>query len=148
MSVAWIITIIVIVVLGALIVFLFFKGRKAQKQQDEQNEQMMKTAQTMTLYIIDKKKMHIKNANLPKAVMDSVDWKSKLVRVPIVKVKVGPKVITMVCDPDVFKTLAPHQEVKAQVSGMYINSAKRIRGPVVEPKKLKKKSDSFLDKLR
>lgn len=148
MSTAWIITIIVIVVLGAAIVVLFFMGRKAQRQQDEQSVQMAKNAQTMNCFVIDKKKMRLKNANLPKVVMDSADWKTKLVRVPIVKVKVGPKVMTMVCDNDVFKTLAPNQEIKASVSGMYIVSAKRIRGPVVEPSKRKKKTESFLDKLR
>ncbi len=148
MSTAWIITIIVVVVLGAAIVALFFMGRKAQKQQDEQAQQMQKTAQTMNCYIIDKKKMRMTNAGLPKIVTDSAGWRAKFVRVPIVKVKVGPKVMSMVCDPDVFKILAPHQEVKASVSGMYICSAKRIRGPIVEPKKIKKKTENFLDKLR
>ena len=148
MSTAWIITIIVVVVLGAAIVALFFMGRKAQKQQDEQAQQMQKTAQTMNCYIIDKKKMRMTNAGLPKIVTDSAGWRAQFVRVPMVKVKVGPKVMSMVCDPDVFKILAPHQEVKASVSGMYICSAKRIRGPIVEPKKIKKKTENFLDKLR
>ncbi len=148
MSTAWIITIIVIVVLGAAAVILFLMGRKAQRQQDEQAVQMAKSAQTMTCFVIDKKKMRLKNANMPKIIMDSADWKTKLIRVPVVKVKVGPRVMTMICDGDVFKTLAPNQEIKATVSGMYITSAKRIRGPVVEPSKRKKKTESFLDKLR
>ena len=148
MSTAWIITIIVIVVLGGVIVALFFMGRKAQRQQDEQAVQMAKSAQTMNCFVIDKKKMRLKKANLPKIVMDSADWKTKLIRVPIVKVKVGPKVMTMVCDADVYKTLLPNQEIKASVSGIYINSAKRIRGPVADAKKSKKKTESFFDKLR
>ncbi len=148
MSTAWIITICVIVVLGGLIVFLFITGRKAQKKQDEQSEQMLKSAQSMNLYIIDKKKMRMQNANLPKVVMDATNWRTRLFKVPMVKAKVGPKVITFVCDPDVYKTILPHQEVKAQVSGIYINTAKRIRGPVLDPKKSKKKTESFIDKLR
>lgn len=148
MSTAWIITIIVIVVLGAAIVALFLMGRKAQKQQDEQAQQMQKNAQTMNCYVIDKKKMRLTKAGLPKMVTDSAGWRSKLVRVPVVKVKAGPKILSMVCDPDVYKTIMPHQEIKASVSGMYICSAKRIRGPIAEPKKIKKKTESFLDKLR
>lgn len=150
MSTAWIITIIVIVVLGVAIFVLFFMGRKAQKQQNEQAKQMLKSSQTMNFYIIDKKKMRLKDANLPKLVLDSADWKTKLFKMPIVKVKAGPKVMNLVSDPDVYKTLLPHQEVKAQVSGIYINSAQRIRGPVMDEKKKKKqaKGGSFIDKLR
>ena len=151
MSTAWIITIIVVVVIGVLIVVLFFMGRKSQRQQQEQAEQMVKSAQTASFYIIDKKKMRLKNANLPQLVMDSADWKTKLFKMPIVKVKMGPKVMNLVCDPDVYKTLLPHQEVRAQVSGIYINSATRVRGPVVSEKKKKKDGTvktSFVDKLR
>jgi len=109
---------------------------------------MAKSAQTLNCFVIDKKKMRLKNANMPKIVMESADWKTKLIRVPIVKVKVGPKVMTMGCDGDVYKTLLPKQEIKATVSGMYITSAKRIRGPVADAKKSKKKTESFFDKLR
>lgn len=148
MSTAWIIVIIVGVILVGLIIALFLLGRKSRRQQEEQSVAMEKSAQTMNLFIIDKKKMRLKNANMPKIVLDAADWKTKLMRVPIVKVKVGPRVMSMVCDPDVYKTLLPGQEVKAQVSGVYINSAKRVRGPVVDPKKSKKGTESFLDKLR
>ena len=34
--------------------------------------------------------------------------------------------------------LFPKQEIKAKVSGIYITSFKRIRGPIYEPKKKKK----------
>ena len=47
--------------------------------------------------------------------------------------------MSLVCDESVFSTILPKQEVKASVSGIYVNSAKRIRGPIVEtdPKKRK-----------
>ena len=47
--------------------------------------------------------------------------------------------MSLICDANVFNTLAPKQEVKATVSGIYVTSAKRIRGPIVEtdPKKRK-----------
>lgn len=148
MSTAWIITIIVLVILVAAVIVLYFLGKRAQKKQDEQSVQMAKSAQTMNCFVIDKKKMRLKNANMPKIVMDAADWRTKLIRVPVVKVKVGPKVMSMICDADVYKTLAPNQEIKASVSGMYIISAKRIRGPVVEASKRKKKTENFLDRLR
>jgi len=46
--------------------------------------------------------------------------------------------MSLVCEEEVFKTILPKQEVKAQVSGIYVTSARRIRGPLPEPKKTKK----------
>ena len=49
---------------------------------------------------------------------------------------------------EVSKALAPKQEVRAQVSGMYVVSAKRVRGPVKEMSKSQKRRENLLDKLR
>ena len=96
-------------------------------------------AQQMNLYIRDMKMMKITEANLPKMVLEQVPKYMKRAKLPIVKVKVGPKVMSLICDAKVFDTIAPKQEVKATVSGLYITAAKRIRGPIVEtdPKKRK-----------
>ena len=60
--------------------------------------------------------------------------------------------MSLVCDAEVYKTLLPKQEVKAMVAGIYVVSAKRIRGPVYEGKGKKtkdgKKKESFIDRLR
>lgn len=128
----------IIVLLVAMIV-LYIVGRKMQKREAESKQQMEAAAQTMNFYIIDMKKMHFKDANLPKIVADNTPKYAKRFKLPILKVKVGPRVMSLVCDPKLFETLAPKQEVKARVSGIYVTSAKRIRGPIVEtdPKKRK-----------
>ena len=56
----------------------------------------------------------------------------------MLKVKIGNRITSLVCDRDVYKTVLPKQEVKAMVSGMYVLSAKRVRGPQVEAKKVGK----------
>ena len=58
--------------------------------------------------------------------------------------------MNLICDNAVYKEILPKQEVKAQVSGMYVISAKRIRGPVAEVKRDKKGrvKESFIDRLR
>ena len=85
------------------------------------------------------KRMKFRDANLPKIVMEQTPKYARRVKLPILKVKVGPRVMSLICDPKVFDTLAPKQEVKAKVSGIYVTSAKRVRGPIVEtdPKKRK-----------
>lgn len=143
-----------LVVLGVLIIALlalFIFGRRTQKKQEAQEEDMRRQAQPMTFYIIDKKKMRLKDAGLPKVVYDSSPKLARISKVPILKVKVGNKVTNLVCDGEVYKTLLPKQEVKAQVAGIYVVSAKRVRGPVYEDKKSKKNNnnkESFIDKLR
>ena len=134
-----IVLLVVLAILVVAIVVLYILGKKMQKKQDESQHQMEAAAQSMTLFIIDMKTMKFQDANLPKIVMEQTPKYARRMKVPILKVKVGPRVMSLICDPKVFNTLAPKQEVKASVSGIYVTSAKRIRGPIVEtdPKKRK-----------
>ncbi|MBQ1193716.1 MAG: hypothetical protein IIX45_06310 [Lachnospiraceae bacterium] len=134
-----IVLLVVLAILVVAIVVLYILGKKMQKKQDESQQQMEAAAQSMTFFIIDMKTMKFQDANLPKIVMEQTPKYARRMKVPILKVKVGPRVMSLICDPKVFNTLAPKQEVKASVSGIYVTSAKRIRGPIVEtdPKKRK-----------
>lgn len=125
---------VILIILAVILGLLAFFGRKAQKKQAEQKATMDAMAQTMSLYIIDKKRMKLSEANLPKAVTDSVPKYMRWAKMPMAKVKAGSRVMTLICDESVFAQLLPKQEIKATVSGIYITSAKRIRGPVSEPK--------------
>lgn len=133
---------IILIVLAVLVVgliVLYFIGRRLQKKQDENQAQIEAAAQTMNFFIIDMKKMKLNEAGLPKIVIEQTPKYMRRAKLPILKVKVGPRVMSLICDAKVFATLAPKQEVKATVSGIYVTSAKRIRGPIVEtdPKKRK-----------
>lgn len=137
----WTITLIVILaVLVVGIVVLYIVGRKLQKKQEASDEQLKASAQTMTFYIIDKKRMKLSEANLPKVVTDNTPKYAQKFKTPILKVKVGPRVMSLICDPKIYDTLAPKQEVRASVSGIYVTSAKRIRGPIVETDSKKRKA--------
>ena len=130
---------IIVIVLAILLVVLYFLGKNLQKKQESQQEAMDAAAQQMNLYIIDMKMMKAMDANLPKMVTEQIPKYMRRAKPPIVKAKVGPRVMSLICDAKVFDTIAPKQEVKATVSGLYITAAKRIRGPIVEtdPKKRK-----------
>lgn len=134
-----VVLIVVIVVFIIALIALYILGRRMQKKEAESQSQMEAASQSMTFYIIDMKRMKFKDANLPKIVMEQTPKYARRVKLPILKVKVGPRVMSLICDPKVYDTLAPKQEVKAKVSGIYVTSAKRLRGPVVEtdPKKRK-----------
>ena len=130
---------IIVIVLAILLVVLYFLGKNLQNKQASQQEAMDAAAQQMNLYIIDMKMMKAMDANLPKMVTEQIPKYMRRAKLPIVKAKVGPRVMSLICDAKVFDTIAPKQEVKATVSGLYITAAKRIRGPIVEtdPKKRK-----------
>ncbi len=132
--------IIILIVLAVLVVILgvlYFVGRKAEKKSASQRKTMEEQAQTMSFFVIDKKRVKLSESGLPKIVMEQTPKYLRRAKLPIIKVKVGPKVMSLICDDQVFKTILPKQEVKASVSGIYVLSAKRIRGPLPEPKKKK-----------
>jgi len=140
-----VLAVILVVVVIALIV-LFFVGRRLQKKQDANQAQIDAAAQTMNFFIIDKKKMKLSEAGLPKVVTEQTPKYLRRAKLPMIKVKVGPRVMSLICDAKVYETIAPKQEVKATVSGIYVTSAKRIRGPIVESDPKKRKAQEKAEK--
>ena len=119
--------IITAVVIG-ITVALYFVGKKAEKRKAEQDEQVAKVAQTISMLIIDKKKMRINEAGLPDEMISQMPWYAKRSKMPIVKAKVGPKIMTFICDYEVFDEVPVKREVKATVSGLYITGVKGLHG--------------------
>lgn len=124
-----VITVLIIVAVVVLAVFitLYFVGRKLQKKQETSEAQMKAAAQTFSILVIDKKKMKMKDANLPKMVLDQTPKYMRASKVPIVKAKIGPKVMSLVCDAKIFDLIPVKKEVKAVISGIYIMDVKGLR---------------------
>ena len=135
---AWIILLIILVIVIALIVVLYFVGKKLQKKQEEQKAMMNANKQTVSLLIIDKKRMKIKDAQLPQNIVEQVPKLSRGIKMPMAKVKAGPQILTMFVDESVFDLLPVKKEVKAEISGMYIVGVKGIRGGVLKKEEKKK----------
>ncbi|MCR4851525.1 MAG: hypothetical protein K5870_09735 [Lachnospiraceae bacterium] len=149
MSTGWIIFIIVMVVLIGVVIALYFLGKKAQKKQEEQQSQIDAMKQTVSMLIIDKKKMRLKDAGLPQAVLDQTPKLMRNSKLPIVKAKVGPQVLSLVCDAKIFDDVPVKKEVKAVVSGIYITGVKGLHGKQeVKPVKKKNAYQRFVDKLQ
>lgn len=128
---------------AGLLALLYFLGSKAQKKQAEQQEMMDAMAQTVSMLIIDKKKMKLADAGLPKQVVDSTPKYLRWSKMPVVKAKIGPKVMTLLSDPQVFEQLPVKQEAKVVVSGIYITKIKSVRGGQVVQMKKKRFMDRF-----
>lgn len=134
-----IIFLVVLVVLIGICVGLYFFGKKAEKKQAEQKEQMDAVAQTVSMLVIDKKRLKLKEAGLPAAVVENTPKYLRRTRVPIVKAKIGPKIMTLMCEEKVFEVLPVKKEAKVVLSGIYITGIKSVRGGIPEVAKKKKK---------
>ena len=136
--------IIILLVLIAACVALYFVGKRAEKKQAEQQEAMKAVEQTVSMLIIDKGKMKLKDAGFPPVVVEQSPKYLRRSKVTVVKAKVGPKIMNLMCDPAIYDLIPVKKEVKATVSGIYITAVKGVRGPLETPTKKK----GFMAKLR
>lgn len=133
-----IVILIVLLVLIALVVLLYFLGKKAQKKQDEQQAMLEQNKQSLSMLIIDKKRMKIKDSGLPQMVIDQTPKLMRNSKMPIIKAKVGPQIMSLICDEKIFDNVPVKKEVKAVVSGIYVLDVKGLHGKT-EKKPEKKK---------
>ncbi|MCI9546286.1 MAG: hypothetical protein HFH60_06320 [Lachnospiraceae bacterium] len=133
----WMVLLIILVILVIVLAVLYFLGKKAQKKQEAQQAQIEAAKQTVSMLIIDKKRMPLKETGLPQVVIDQTPKLMRRVKLPVVKAKVGPKIMTLISDEKIFDLIPVKKEVKAQVSGIYIVGVKGVRGPLETPVKKK-----------
>lgn len=128
---------VILIVMIVAMVALYFLGKRAQKKKEEQDAQLAAAAQTVTMLVIDKKRLRIKDSGLPQQVIDQTPKLMRRSKLPIVKAKVGPKVMSLIADEAVFDQIPVKKEVKATVSGLYITGVRGLRGPIEKPEKKK-----------
>ena len=128
---------VILLILVVVLAVLYFLGRKMEKRQVEQQSAIDAAKQTVSLMAIDKKKLKIKEAGLPPIVYEQTPWYAKRMKVPVVKAKIGTKIMTMIADEKVFLQLPLKTEVKVVISGLYITEIKSVpRGGLIPlPKK-------------
>lgn len=129
-----------IIVIAAVIVVLIITYRMGKKQQAKREEQQATIdamKQTYTMLIIDKKKLPIKSSGLPQQVIDQTPWYLRRNKVPVVKAKIGPKIMLLIAENDIFDEIPLKKEIKATISGLYITDIRGLRGPIEKPVKKK-----------
>lgn len=139
-----IVLLIITAILVGVVIVLYFLGKKAEKKRDEQEEQIRASAQTTSMLIIDKKKMHLKDSGLPEQVIKASPWYAQRAKVPIVKAKVGPQIVTMIAANEIYDDIPVGKNVKATISGLYITAVRGIHGKIEHTDKKKK---SFRQRL-
>lgn len=139
----------ILIIFVVLVVVLYFVGKRLQKKQAEQEAQIEAAKQTVSMLVIDKKKLKLKDAGLPAAVLEQTPKYMRRAKFPIVKAKVGPQVVSLICDAAIFDTVPVKKEVKATISGIYITDVKGIRGSLNgAPPKKKSKFKAWVEKMQ
>ena len=95
----------IVVAIVIIFVILYFVGKKMQKKQAESQHMIDQNRQFVSALIIDKKRIRLKEANMPKSVMEQVPKRMFLMKVPLVKVKIGPQIITLFTDKNTLEAL-------------------------------------------
>ena len=122
------ILLVILIIAAVILAILYFLGNKLQKRQLEQQQMLDAAAQTVSLLVIDKKKLKLTQAGLPKMVVDQTPKYMRWTKVPVVKAKIGPKIVTLIADARVFECLPVKTEAKVVLSGIYITQIKSVRG--------------------
>ena len=149
MSKVAIVMLVILVILIIAVVALYFLGKRAQKKQNEQQAQIDAMKQTVSMLIIDKKRMKLRDAGLPQIVIDQTPKWLRGSKLPVVKAKVGPKVMSLICDEKIFDSVPVKKEVKAVVSGIYITDVKGLHGkPIVPEQKKKSKFKQLVERAQ
>ena len=143
MSILRIIAIILIIIVVVLII-LYFVGTKLQQKQASAVKTMQDTSMNISLLVLDKKKLHIKDAGFGKQVINAIPVYLKWRKFPIIKARIikanvagGAAVMSFICDPKVFKIMPTKTEVKVTISGIYITKLLSAKG--VDLSKINKK---------
>ena len=136
------IVLIVIGVIAVILVILYFVGSRLQTKQANADKTMQQMSMVVSLLVIDKQKLRVKDSGLMKQVQDAIPAYIRWRKFPIVKARVikaniagGAQVMSFICDPKVFKIIPVKTEVKVTVAGIYITKLHSAKG--VDLSKLK-----------
>ena len=144
----WMVLIIVLVITAAIMAVLYFLGKRAEKKQAEQQAQIDAAKQVVSMLIIDKKKIKLKEAGFPDQVLEQTPFYLRFRKFPVVKGKVGPRIMSFITENDVYDQIPVKKEVKATISGLYITEVRGLRGPLPKAEKKESKLDQLLKKGR
>ncbi len=120
-----IIILIILIVLVAGFIGYKFLRKKIQKKMDDQQVLVEQHKVPATILVLEKRKDKITNANIPKSVMEQIPKVYKIKKVPIVKAKIGPQVMDLLCDEDVFDRLPERKAVRVDLAGIFIAAIKQ-----------------------
>jgi len=116
----WHLYIILGIVAAAFIAAFIFFRKKLKSKMDEQQSMVDQHKVSTQILVLEKRKDKVANANIPKNVIDQIPKLYKIRKVPLVKAKIGPQVMDLLCDEAVFDKLPEKKTVQVDLAGIFI----------------------------
>lgn len=107
-----------------VVVFLYLK-KKIKGKVDEQQSLVNQHKVVQSILVLGKRKDKVQNANMPKSVLAQIPKIYKVRKVPIVKAKIGPQIMDLLCDDAVFEELPEKKTVQVELAGIFIAGIKK-----------------------
>ena len=125
---------ILIIVLAVVLGLLYYFNRKNMKKVTQAQDFIEQNKISTQIFVIDKKMEKPTPSNVTKAVYDQLPKTAKIRKMPLVKAKVGPQIVNLMCDKSVFEIMPMKKNVKVELAGIYIV---KIQGTNLANKKKK-----------
>ena len=137
------ILIIIIVVLALLCAGMYYLNKRGMKKMIQAQDFIDQNRTTVQIFVIDKRQEKPSPSNMPKAVYEQMPKSAKMRKTNLVRAKVGPQIVTLMCDKPVYQVMPVKKTVKVDLAGMYIVG---ITGMNLEDKKKKTLSEKFVSR--
>ena len=124
----WILYIILGVVIAATVAGWFFLKKRMEQKVSLQKDLVDQHKIATSILILEKRMDKVSNANIPKSVIAQIPKIYKFRKVPIVKAKIGPQVMDLLCDEDIFNKLPERKSVNVELAGIFIAGIKQQKG--------------------
>lgn len=124
----WILYIILGLVIAAIVAGYFFLKKRMEKKMTLQKELVDQHKIATSILVLEKRMDKVDNANIPKNVVAQIPKIYKFRKVPIVKAKIGPQVMDLVCDEEIFNKLPERKSVNVELAGIFIAGIKQGKG--------------------
>ena len=107
-----ILIIVLVIVIIALGILYYFNRKNMGKMIQAQ------------IFVIDKKIEKPSPTNMTKAVYEQMPKMARMRKMPLVKAKVGPQIVNLMCDKSVYEIIPVKKNVKVELAGIYIVKVK------------------------
>ena len=124
----WILYIILGLVIAAIVAGYFFLKKRMEEKISLQKDLVDQHKITTSILILEKRMDKVNNANIPKSVVAQIPKIYKFRKVPIVKAKIGPQVMDLLCDEEIFNKLPERKSVNVELAGIFIAGIKQQKG--------------------
>ncbi len=124
----WVLYSILAVVIAAVVAGYYFLKKRVERNTSLQKDLVDKHKITTTILVLDKRMDKLGNAQLPQEVIKQIPKLYRFKKHPIVRAKIGPRVMDLLCEKDVYDKIPDKKSVKVDLAGIFIAGISKPSG--------------------